>query len=363
MLEGAREQLFTMPARSRRWLSVLCDTAGDESAEAAVLLAKAYTLLGRLPESLRAYARNESRSGAVPAASRAETSEWRVRVNRLMGRQDEARGLVEKELRAFPGSVPLGLERLALSLESGDSWGQPDAWVLPAAAETPDPALRAQVLSLSALARLAARRVPEAAWAAAEAAKVVGDIDDDRLAERMETLRWLGEAESALDQLDDAAGHLQRGLSFALAHGQNYLQAYFSLALSGVKAKRGDIDGAQIELDYAEDAARRYGTFPVLARAAELRSRLCPLGVADQIAAGNGNGEKARSAAEHLERLSQRERQVAELVSAGHTNQQIARRLEISQKTVETYMSRIFGKLEICSRAQIALAVGLADNT
>jgi DNA-binding NarL/FixJ family response regulator len=49
---------------------------------------------------------------------------------------------------------------------------------------------------------------------------------------------------------------------------------------------------------------------------------------------------------------------IAVLVSAGRTNQQIARALELSNKTVETYLSRIFRKLDICSRSQIATLIG-----
>ena len=51
---------------------------------------------------------------------------------------------------------------------------------------------------------------------------------------------------------------------------------------------------------------------------------------------------------------------IAVLVSAGRTNQQIARALGLSNKTVETYLSRIFRKLNICSRSQIATLIGRA---
>jgi DNA-binding NarL/FixJ family response regulator len=56
--------------------------------------------------------------------------------------------------------------------------------------------------------------------------------------------------------------------------------------------------------------------------------------------------------------LSERERQIAELVSHGHTNRQIARLLSLSHKTVETYLARIFAKLGVSSRASVATLVG-----
>jgi DNA-binding NarL/FixJ family response regulator len=69
-----------------------------------------------------------------------------------------------------------------------------------------------------------------------------------------------------------------------------------------------------------------------------------------------------QTAAANLNTLSQREMEVADLVSAGYTNQQIASRLRLSHKTIETYLGRIFRKLDICSRAQVARLVGLAGG-
>jgi DNA-binding NarL/FixJ family response regulator len=65
--------------------------------------------------------------------------------------------------------------------------------------------------------------------------------------------------------------------------------------------------------------------------------------------------------------LSGRELQIAELVSHGHTNRQIARLLTLSHKTVETYLARIFTKLGVSSRSSVATLVGCgalggADN-
>ncbi|MDA3650030.1 LuxR C-terminal-related transcriptional regulator [Saccharopolyspora indica] len=58
--------------------------------------------------------------------------------------------------------------------------------------------------------------------------------------------------------------------------------------------------------------------------------------------------------------LSQREYEIATLVSQGRTNRQIARELDVSHKTVETHLGRIFTKLEVSSRAEIANMVGRA---
>ncbi len=60
--------------------------------------------------------------------------------------------------------------------------------------------------------------------------------------------------------------------------------------------------------------------------------------------------------------LSQREREVLALLAQGFTNQQIANRLCLSIKTVETYRSRLAEKLDLRNRADLvryALEIGL----
>src|SRR5262245_45442279 len=60
--------------------------------------------------------------------------------------------------------------------------------------------------------------------------------------------------------------------------------------------------------------------------------------------------------------LSGREREVLTLLAQGHTNQEMARRLFLSVKTIETYRARIAEKLGLRTRAEVvryALEVGL----
>jgi DNA-binding NarL/FixJ family response regulator len=71
--------------------------------------------------------------------------------------------------------------------------------------------------------------------------------------------------------------------------------------------------------------------------------------------------ESQHRARERLERLSEGERAVAELVRQGFTNHQIGRELFMSTATVKAYMTRILTKLGLNNRVQVALLVHEAE--
>ncbi len=63
--------------------------------------------------------------------------------------------------------------------------------------------------------------------------------------------------------------------------------------------------------------------------------------------------------------LSQREKEVLRLLAMGYTNQQIADKLYLSVKTVETYKARLKEKLGLHGRAELvryAIQTGLLDT-
>ncbi len=51
--------------------------------------------------------------------------------------------------------------------------------------------------------------------------------------------------------------------------------------------------------------------------------------------------------------MSERETEVLRLVALGHSNKEIAAKLEISVKTVETYKARLMEKLDLHSRVDM----------
>lgn len=65
-----------------------------------------------------------------------------------------------------------------------------------------------------------------------------------------------------------------------------------------------------------------------------------------------------------LDILSQRERQVAEAVARGSTNKEIARVMNITERTVKAHLTAAFEKLGVRDRMQLSLLVnGVEDST
>jgi DNA-binding CsgD family transcriptional regulator len=50
--------------------------------------------------------------------------------------------------------------------------------------------------------------------------------------------------------------------------------------------------------------------------------------------------------------LSDREREVMALLGAGLANKQIARRLEISEKTVKSHLTSVYRQIDVASRTE-----------
>ena len=68
-----------------------------------------------------------------------------------------------------------------------------------------------------------------------------------------------------------------------------------------------------------------------------------------------GAGSRRSEAKASLERLSERERQVAIAIGHGKSNAEIGRELFMSVATVKAYVSRLLTKLDLNNRVQVAL--------
>jgi DNA-binding NarL/FixJ family response regulator len=58
---------------------------------------------------------------------------------------------------------------------------------------------------------------------------------------------------------------------------------------------------------------------------------------------------------ERLQRVTPRERQIVDLLSAGASNKEIAKRLNVTERTVKAHLTAIFRKLGLSGRLQLAL--------
>jgi non-specific serine/threonine protein kinase len=142
-------------------------------------------------------------------------------------------------------------------------------------------------------------------------------------------------------------------------------------------AARGDWRQTAFALGVADSLAERIGgrLFPTMQAAvdaiaaktaAELGSLANPpraagraVGRGDRVAAALGlSPEPAPSCAEQELPLTRREHEVTELIAGGLTNRQIAERLFIAQRTVDTHVGHILAKLGCSNRSQAAVLIG-----
>jgi len=123
--------------------------------------------------------------------------------------------------------------------------------------------------------------------------------------------------------------------------------------IAGRALAASDRDGALRELAAAEQVAATAGAARVRDEALQEQRRLGRR-------VGRG-GERGRAGG-GVGALSPREREVAGLVADGRTNREIAARLFLSEKTIETVLSRVFRKLGVRSRAEVAARVAAAGQ-
>lgn len=147
---------------------------------------------------------------------------------------------------------------------------------------------------------------------------------------------YLGKLATLLERWDAALVHLRTARHLAVEMGSPLFEALARVEIArALLARRepGDLRQAVAELTAVMDSARRLGIPTLEAEAASLLAR--------------ARGGRSTS-------LSAREEEVAALVADGLSNRQIAARLHLSERTVETHVRAIFNKLGFESRARIA---------
>ncbi len=132
--------------------------------------------------------------------------------------------------------------------------------------------------------------------------------------------------------------------------GEPYPLAYTMLRLAEAAAAAGDREAAARSVRQARDLARQVGAIPIADEAAALarRARLSLEEQAGRAVIPPPQDPLARFG------LTEREREILELLAAGRSNPQIAEALFISPKTASVHVSNILAKLGVASRVEAA---------
>jgi DNA-binding CsgD family transcriptional regulator len=206
------------------------------------------------------------------------------------------------------------------------------------------PMMRPWVYEVLTCAEIDLGRVePAAAWAR-RAAAIVDGIDCDLprvLADRAAARVLLAEGDVAA-AADLALSSAQRasGVQARVDAARSQLLAGRALILGGQRERAGE------QLRAAEAQLASCGALRLREQCVrELRR------IGLRIARATRRGDQS---AWGLAALSGREREVADLVRARHTNREIAKQLFLSEKTVESHLRSVFVKLGVTSRTDVA---------
>ncbi|WP_267241957.1 helix-turn-helix transcriptional regulator [Streptomyces sp. PR69] len=146
----------------------------------------------------------------------------------------------------------------------------------------------------------------------------------------------------------EAAGLLAQTAEKFAAHGLPLEQGRCLIALARVERRRRRRSAAQHALHAAASVFERAGAAPWLELAVEGPARPSRAGRAEAATPADGGA---------LSLLTEAELRLAQLVGQGASNQEAAARLYLSVKTVEARLTRIYQKLDVRSRAQLATAL------
>ncbi|MEU6882045.1 AAA family ATPase [Streptomyces sp. NPDC046712] len=366
LLTAAAERLWQDPVQAAAWTRTAMDldTDSGRTPRARLLLGRALALTGRLREGLAALT-TSAPGTSVPDTS-AAAHRCRARIWRLLG--DNRAALAELEAASrLPGArearahARLLGERLAHALETGEGPAADRAVAEPPLGELPA-AERGRLLALLAATSVRTGAIDRAREYADRAAPLLDTLPDGVAVRHLDGLYWLAATESALGRAEAAALHFGRSLRIAEARRLTGVVPQLAMAMARLQLEAGDLAGAVRHAACAETNAAAVDSPYLLGLALELKSEVASAAVPGPRTPASTPAPSPTQAEPGLAALSKRELEIAVLVSGGRTNQQIARALELSHKTVETHLGRIFRKLDVSSRAEVAAVVGRSER-
>ncbi|MFD3518772.1 AAA family ATPase [Streptomyces sp. NPDC058657] len=385
LVDAAEDTVLRDPGAALRWArhALRPVVTLDPLLQARARNAQGRALLheAEFEESAAVFQRLLAPGAELPGALRAEAVALYAQVQRLLGRHEAAREMLRGEIArtggagaaaacgsacaahcdraaVAPGAARCGRLRMAMTalvLEAGGQWSSADRAALTVLAETAADPAHPSVLAALAATEAQFGRSSAAAEHAVRAAALIDSLADEELAAHLEAVQWLVGAELFLGRIREAETHIERAVTLARRFGQRHLLPGLLAGLGHTRLRLGLLPEALACAEEVEEAAKATGSSQLLALAGRLREEL------DLLHGITGPGAPAPEGPQPmLPELSGREREISVLVSYGHTNQRIAHFLELSPKTVETYLARIFKKLGVCSRAEVAAMVGRA---
>ncbi len=390
VLDAAETVLWERPTWAASWVRAMLGSAPPEgrvSAQQHLLLGKSLVLTGPLTEASAALDRTEESELSDPEVL-ADLGQWRATAARLLGQHAKAATQVRHILQSLPPDATdsrarLHAELVAIALECNVTPNRADVAAVRRATGSPgtDIGLRAHALALLAVTDA---QQPESAADALTAGQLADALSDDEIIRYPHMLLWLARAELRQRRTDTARTRLERTAGIARRRALTGLVPPFALELATLAARGGDIEAAETHAHDAAQAARLIGSTVLAEAARDLQTQLavaalsgddvwesdpsCRAAVSDDpkrpriddppTMVPSEEGQDGSATMPELDQLSERELEIAVLISKGRTNQQIAHTLKLSHKTVETYLARIFKKLRICSRTQVATLIG-----
>lgn len=322
LIEAAERHRWRNAPEAVVWAEVAGAVHGQPPRGGIAVLGSALALSGDLDRAREVLSQPIAVDGTL--TEQVEVAVWRAWCEDMLGRPEASAALLtgycsETGLAAEHHAILLGA-RCASELRGGQTIAERTIDLLEGLADAVAAVPRAWLLALLARAELTISWVRRARRHAAEAARLLDSEDcDDAVVRHLDALAWLAETELLLEDPVSVEGHVLRGLRIARPRGFRPHTVMFNALLQRLDGGTG--------------------------RYAELASSAEP-------------GVEEEDPAAAIDVLSSRESEIAVLVSQGFTNQRIARSLVISQKTVETHLGRIFRKLTVSSRAEVAALVG-----
>lgn len=199
-----------------------------------------------------------------------------------------------------------------------------------------DAILRAQLLPAYGEVMLAAGRHADAETAADELDQLASGGGSTMLRAIADQTR--GAVRLAGGDAKAALGPLREALAAWQELDAPYEAARVRMLVAAACHELNDRDRAELECDAARAVFDALGAASALARLEEF--------LGDPTDSGRSSAVNGRDGT-----ITDREREVLQLVAVGHTNKSIAAELAISEKTVERHLGNIFTKLDVSNRA------------